>query len=167
MVDLLMRRAAALLLAVLVASACASRGGERGGDTATPAGTAAGTASDRDRDGDDPRRAPPPREISTDRANASDPGAGTAARRSSDRLVEEGKGYLIAGQPGEAARRLEQATRIDPTNGFAWYHLGRARAEMGDRSSAIGVLQKAESLLGPYPESRAAAARLLARLGGG
>jgi tetratricopeptide (TPR) repeat protein len=175
-VDLLSRRAPVILL-VAVAAACASGGAGRGGDDDDPSERTSATAA-RDDDGDDDRdddrddddrsadAAPPPREISTDRANASDPGAGTAQRRSSDRLVEEGKGYLIAGQPGEAERRLEQATRIDPTNGFAWYHLGRARAELGDRSGAVGVLQKAESLLGPYPASRAAAARLLERLGG-
>jgi tetratricopeptide (TPR) repeat protein len=176
-VDLLSRRALALWFVALTAAACASGGGGRGGDNGDgSARTSAAPARDDDRDDDDREDdrdgddrsadAPPTREISTDRANASDPGAGTAQRRSSDRLVEEGKGYLIAGQPGEAERRLEQATRIDPTNGFAWYHLGRARAELGDRSGAVGVLQKAESLLGPYPESRAAAARLLERLQG-
>ena len=168
--DLLSRRALALWFVALTAAACASGGGGRGGDNGDgSARTSAAPARDDDRDDDDrsaDAAAPPPREISTDRANASDPGAGTAQRRSSDRLVEEGKGYLIAGQPGEAERRLEQATCIDPTNGFAWYHLGRARAELGDRSGAVGVLQKAESLLGPYPESRAAASRLLERLGG-
>ncbi|HUP19728.1 MAG TPA: tetratricopeptide repeat protein, partial [Gemmatimonadota bacterium] len=144
--DLLSRRALTLLLSALVTAACASGGGRgRGGDDEAPSRPAAEPARDDRDDRDDDAPPPPPREISTDRANASDPGAGTPTRRSSDRLVEEGKGYLIAGQPGEAARRLEQATRIDPTNGFAWYHLGRARAEMGDRSGAVGVLQKAES----------------------
>ncbi|HUP01808.1 MAG TPA: hypothetical protein VM737_09865 [Gemmatimonadota bacterium] len=107
----------------------------------------------------------PAREISTDRAMATDPGAGTPAREASRRVVEEGKGYLIAGQPQEAARRFERATRIDPTNGFAYYYLGRARAESGDRVGAAGVAQKAEALLGPYPEWRERAARLAASLG--
>lgn len=103
-----------------------------------------------------------PREISTDRALAADPGAGSPERQASLQVVEEGKGYLIAGRAGEAARRFEHATRIDPTNGFAYYYLGRARIENGDRARAIGVLEKAETLLGPYPEWRERAAGLLA-----
>ena len=108
-----------------------------------------------------------PREISTDRALATDPGVGTPAREASHQIVEEGKGYLIAGQPREAARRFERATRVDPTNGFAYYYLGRARAETGDRAGAAGVLEKAEALLGPYPEWRERAVRLAASLGAG
>lgn len=103
-----------------------------------------------------------PREISTDRASAADPGAGAPERESSLKVVEEGKGYLITGRAGEAARRFERATRIDPTNGFAYYYLGRARIELGDRARAVGVLEKAETLLGPYPEWRERAASLLA-----
>ena len=105
-----------------------------------------------------------PRTISTDRAHAGDAGAGTAPRRASAGTVEEGKGYLIAGRPAEAERRFERATRIDPSNGFAWYWLGRARVDLGDRRGAIGVLEKAESLLGPYPAWRERAAELLARI---
>ena len=123
---------------------------------------------DDDRDDDDAEPAkrdkPPERVVSTDTANADDPGAGRPARRASDGVVEEGKGYLIAGNAGEAARRFERATRIDPSNGFAWYHLGRARIALGDTAGAIGVLEKAESLLGPYPSARAETRRLLDRL---
>lgn len=103
-----------------------------------------------------------PREISTDTALADDAGAGTPERESSQQVVEEGKGYLIAGRTAEAERRFERATRIDPTNGFAYYWLGRARFEAGDHAAAAGVLEKAESLLGPYPEWRDRAAQLLA-----
>lgn len=107
---------------------------------------------------------PAPREISTDTAHASDAGAGTPARDASLRVIEEGKGYLIAGRTAEAAGRFETASRIDPTNGFAWYWLGRARIAAGDRAGAIGVLEKAESLLGPYPDWRDRARALLAQL---
>jgi Flp pilus assembly protein TadD len=103
-----------------------------------------------------------PREISTDTAIADDTGAGTPERDASQQVVEEGKGYLITGQAVEAERRFEHATRIDPTNGFAYYWLGRARVQAGDPAAATGVLEKAESLLGPYPEWRDRAARLLA-----
>lgn len=103
-----------------------------------------------------------PREISTDTALADDTGAGTPEREASQQVVEEGKGYLITGRTAEAERRFERATRIDPTNGFAYYWLGRARVEAGDTAAAAGVLEKAEGLLGPYPEWRDRAARLLA-----
>lgn len=159
MVDLLSARWAAL--AALVALAACAHGGREESAGEPPAPRAgeppAATA--------EPAR-PAPREVSTDRANAADPGAGTPQRRSSLGAVEEGKGYLIAGQPAVAARRFETATRIDPTNGFAWYWLGRARIALGDRSGAAGVLEKAEALLGPYPEWRARAAELRAGLGG-
>ena len=103
-----------------------------------------------------------PREISTDTAIADDAGAGTPERDASQKVVEEGKGYLITGRAVQAERRFEHATRIDPTNGFAYYWLGRARVEAGDPTAAAGVLEKAEGLLGPYPEWRDRAARLLA-----
>lgn len=103
-----------------------------------------------------------PREISTDTAIADDTGAGSPEREASQHVVEEGKGYLITGRLAEAERRFERATRIDPTNGFAYYWLGRSRVEAGEPAAAAGVLEKAESLLGPYPEWRERAARLLA-----
>ena len=113
-------------------------------------------------DGSDAMEDDAPREISTDRALAADPGAATPERDASLQVVEEGKGYLITGQAGEAARRFERAARIDPTNGFAYYYLGRARIELGDTGRAVGILEKAETLLGPYPEWRERAATLLA-----
>lgn len=169
MVDLLGRarrlpRSGALLLAIALPllGGC-SHGGDRSAETTPPAErTERGDA----RDGREEEAAsgPAPREISTDRVNRDDSGSGTASRRASQGTVEEGKGYLIAGQPREAARRFERATRIDPSNGFAWYWLGRARVELGDRRGAVGVLEKAESLLGPYPAWRDRASALLARI---
>ena len=160
MVDLL--RTSAFAFVALLALAACSRGREEGPRTepevrADPAATA----------GEETAVAvepPAPREISTDTAHASDPGAGTPSRESSQRVVEEGKGYMIAGRTAEAASRFETASRIDPTNGFAWYWLGRARIAAGDRAAAIGVLEKAESLLGPYPDWRDRTRALLAQL---
>jgi hypothetical protein len=159
-VDLL--RTSGFALAVLLALAACGRGREEGprtepemrADPAATAGEEAGVTVE----------PPTPREISTDTAHASDPGAGTPSRESSQRVVEEGKGYMIAGRTAEAASRFETASRIDPTNGFAWYWLGRARIAAGDRSGAIGVLEKAESLLGPYPDWRDRTRALLDQL---
>ncbi|MGH7562977.1 MAG: tetratricopeptide repeat protein [Gemmatimonadota bacterium] len=150
-----MRLCPTLLIAVVVACGGADRQPPRTTPDSRPSPTA---------ESDDPSGATEeePREISTDRALGEDPGAGTPEREASLQVVEEGKGYLITGRTGEAVRRFERATRIDPTNGFAYYYLGRARIELGDRTRAVGVLEKAESLLGPYPEWRERAATLLA-----
>lgn len=156
MVGLLIRRGT--VLAVLLALLAAGCGGRRGDTDAGRAEPPTRTAEA------DDEREPAPRVIDRDASHADDPGAGTATRRASAGLVEEGKGYLIAGRPAEAARRLDRATRVDPSNGFAWYWLGKARIEIDDRSGAIGVLEKAETLLGPYPEWRSRAAELLSSL---
>lgn len=160
MVGLLIRRGT--ILAVLLALLAAGCGGRRG---ETEAGRAEPPARTTEADDEPARTEPPePRVIDRDASHAGDPGAGTATRRASAGLVEEGKGYLIAGRPAEAVRRFQRATRVDPSNGFAWYWLGKARIEIDDRSSAIGVLEKAETLLGPYPEWQSRAAELLSSL---
>ena len=155
-------RTSGFALAVLLALSACGRGRQEGPGTEPPAREdPAATAGEEAAVAVDP---PAPREISTDTAHASDPGAGTPTRESSQRVVEEGKGFMIAGRTAEAASRFETASRIDPTNGFAWYWLGRARIASGDRSGAIGVLEKAESLLGPYPDWRDRTRALLAQL---
>jgi tetratricopeptide (TPR) repeat protein len=155
-VDLLRTAAAALAIA-LALTAC-GHGREEGPRSEPPARDAPPSAGD---EATEATATPAPREISTDTALATDPGAGTATRESSLRVVEEGKGFLIAGRPAEAEQRFETASRIDPTNGFAWYWLGRARLDLGDRGGAVGVLEKAESLLGPYPAWRDRARSLI------
>jgi len=168
MVDLLTRHGAlpSLLLLVLVAAACGGRRGGSGGRAEPPARSASAdsAAAEVTSDEDD---APALRPIDRDAAHADDPGAAAPARRTSLGLVEEGKGLLVAGRPLDAARRLERATRIDPSNGFAWYWLGRARVDAGDPDAAIGILEKAETLLGPYPEWRRRAVELRDSLEGG
>ena len=162
MVDLLRTSAAGLALVLLLA-ACGH--GREEGPRSEPPVREGPTASARE-SGDAAATATPPapREISTDTALASDPGAGTPTRESSLRVIEEGKGFLIAGQAAQAEQRFSTASRIDPTNGFAWYWLGRARIADGDRSGAVGVLEKAESLFGPYPAWRDRARELLDQL---
>jgi tetratricopeptide (TPR) repeat protein len=112
-----------------------------------------------------PAAEPTRREIDRNRSNAIDSGAGTPQRRASLRVVEEGRGHLLSGRTRDATVRFQRALQIDPTNGFAYYWLGRARIASGDARGAVGVLQKAESLLGPYPEWRQQASQLLASLG--
>jgi tetratricopeptide (TPR) repeat protein len=159
-VDLLRTAAAALAIA-LALTAC-GHGREEGPRSEPPVRDAPPSAGD---EATEATVTPSPREISTDTALATDPGAGTATRESSLRVVEEGKGFLIAGRSAEAEQRFETASRIDPTNGFAWYWLGRARLDLGDRGGALGVLEKAESLLGPYPAWRDRARALIDEVG--
>jgi tetratricopeptide (TPR) repeat protein len=151
------------LVAALIA-ACA-HGEDRGEEMEDRPRELGPRTSETSESADEEVGAAPPREIDDDRAIAIDTGAGTPQRRASLRVVEEGKGYLIAGRSREAADRFQRATRMDPSNGFAYYYLGRARIASGDARGAVGVLQKAESLFGPYPEWRARAAGLLASLG--
>lgn len=156
---LLIRRGA--VLAVLLALLAAGCGGRRGETEAGRAEPPVRTDEEREPARTEP---PEPRVIDRDASHADDPGAGTAARRASSGLVEEGKGYLIAGRPAEAVRRFERAARVDPSNGFAWYWLGKARIEVRDPGGAIGVLEKAATLLGPYPEWRDRVDELLSSL---
>jgi len=170
MVDLLTRLGAypaLLLLLAFIAAACGGRrGGTDGSRTELPVRPASADSAGEEATPDE-EDAPALRPIDRDAAHADDPGAAAPARRASLGLVEEGKGLLVAGRPLDAARRLERATRIDPSNGFAWYWLGRARVDAGDPDAAIGVLEKAETLLGPYPEWRRRAVELRDSLGGG
>jgi tetratricopeptide (TPR) repeat protein len=156
----LMRRLTLFALAVLLTAIIACGGADREPLRTSPERRA--TPSEESAEDGSAGADAEPREISTDTAIADDTGAGTPERDASQQVVEEGKGYLITGQAVEAERRFDHATRIDPTNGFAYYWLGRARVEAGDPAAATGVLEKAESLLGPYPEWRDRAARLLA-----
>lgn len=153
-----------LLTVAAILGACA-HGGDRDEEIEDRPRELGPRASEASESADEEASAAPAREIDDDRAIAIDTGAGTPQRRASLRVVEEGKGYLIAGRSREAADRFQRAARMDPSNGFAYYYLGRARIASGDARGAVGVLQKAESLLGPYPEWRARAAGLLASLG--
>lgn len=125
-------------------------------------------------------RSEPPREgaaeadRATEEADASeagrlpsDPGAGTPERRASEHLVREGVTALEAGNAALAARRLEEAIRLDGSNGEAWYQLARVRATEGRQDAALGLLERAIELLRPYPERQAAAERLRERLSSG
>lgn len=72
----------------------------------------------------------------------------TAARRAaSDRLVVRGRTLMEAGRDEEAAGVLERAVRRDPSNGHAYLALARARVRLGETASAVGLLERAASLL--------------------
>jgi tetratricopeptide (TPR) repeat protein len=166
-VDLLkMRALSPILFAVLVIAACAHGGREEPEDRPREMGPRTEAAEETAAESEAEEAAPPPpREIDRDSGVAIDTGAGTPQRRASLAVVEEGRGYLLSGRTREASTRFQRALQIDPTNGFAYYWLGRARIQSGDARGAVGVLQKAETLLGPYPQWRRQAADLLASIG--
>jgi tetratricopeptide (TPR) repeat protein len=76
-----------------------------------------------------------------------DPGASSPRRRASQRLVEEGKGYAIAGRDAEAHERFEAALSLDGSNGEAYFQLARLAADDGAWSDASGYYEQAEALL--------------------
>jgi tetratricopeptide (TPR) repeat protein len=76
-----------------------------------------------------------------------DPGASSPRRQASQRLVEEGKGYVIAGRGAEAYERFEAALTLDGSNGEAYFQLARLAADDGAWSDASGYYEQAEALL--------------------
>jgi hypothetical protein len=108
----------------------------------TPSGGAAGRTTERTAVAAPGERRAPARE---------DPGAGSPRREASQRLVEEGKGYAVAGQGAAARDRFESALRLDGSNGDAYFQLARLAADDGDWSDATGYQAKAEALLRGAP----------------
>lgn len=112
---------------------------------------------------------PPPAETGSEAADAEpapppDAGAGTPRRQASEHLTAQGVERLEAGELDAAARRLEEAIRVDGSNGDAYYHLARVRVAAGRNDEARELLDRAIELLRPYPERRAEAERLRSRL---
>jgi hypothetical protein len=149
------RRDAALLsvLTVLAAApACALFGGGRGGEAAErppdPAagGSAPGKTASTGRPADVEREgvsAPGDRRLPT----REDAGAGSPRRRASDRMVEEAKGFWIAGRVDDARARLQQAIRLDGSNGGAFLLAAEIAADEGEWDDAEGYHERAADLL--------------------
>jgi hypothetical protein len=151
--------AAALLAAGL--SACAlfhededagARAGAPGGESSAGDGTAAPAGGTADRVTERTAVAAPGERRVPER---SDPGADSPRRQASQRLVEEGKGYRVAGRDAEARERFESALGLDGSNGEAYFQLARLAADGGDWSNAAGYGEKAEALLRGLPEWQA------------
>jgi tetratricopeptide (TPR) repeat protein len=81
-----------------------------------------------------------------------DPGASSPRRQASQRLVEEGKGYAIAGRDEQARQRFEDALRVDGSNGEAYLQLAQLAADQGDWGEAEGFYDQASTLLSGLPE---------------
>lgn len=66
--------------------------------------------------------------------------------RDPDILSELGWAYIKTGVPSRAQPLLLQATQLRPGDGIAWYRLGIAYRDMGERTKAKVALEKAISL---------------------
>jgi tetratricopeptide (TPR) repeat protein len=93
-----------------------------------------------------------------------DPGASSPRRRASQQLVEEGKGYAVAGRDAEARERFESALAVDGSNGEAYFQLARLSADAGAWTDASGYYEQAEALLGGRGEWRAPLDELAGRI---
>jgi tetratricopeptide (TPR) repeat protein len=76
---------------------------------------------------------------------------GDARRQASMRLVVEGLDAEIASMPQRALSRYQYAIKIDPGNPFAYLALTRYYAAIADSERALEHLDRAQSLLVPYP----------------
>lgn len=80
-----------------------------------------------------------------------------AASRSPKRLasmeiIEQGKLSLKQRDFDKALQAFQEAAMVDGTNGIAYYYLARTRYELHQWTEALGLLERAESLLGDSDE---------------
>lgn len=91
-------------------------------------------------------------EITRTNAKPSTADAMTPKRQASLRLVERGQTLMEQGQKEQAAAAFRDAVTVDGTNGIAYYYLASAKAAQGEKALALGLLDKAEALMGADPE---------------
>lgn len=148
----------ALALALAVPAGCASLNDSAEGPRApdpSPREPAAETGEEGPREDEGPREGP---------LRAYDPGAGTPERAASTRVVRRGLERMREGDAVEAARLLERAIRIDPSNGRAYLRLAQARMMLGEHEEARGLLDRAVAYLRPSPGLRLMAESLRAAI---
>lgn len=71
----------------------------------------------------------------------------TPQREASSRILEIGEQELAVGDLDKAIHTIQESINIDPENGMAYYLLGKAYFQKKDFSQALGLLDKADSLL--------------------
>lgn len=72
----------------------------------------------------------------------------TPKRAASMQLVERGKALLDVEDADRAAAVLMDAVNVDGSNGVAYYYLAAANQRLGKHEIALGLLDKAEAMLG-------------------
>ena len=93
-----------------------------------------------------------------------DAGADSPKRLASQKLVEEGKGYWVAGLDEQARERFGQAIRLDGSNGTPYYYLAEIAADAGEWADAAGYHERASALLRGREEYRQPLAELAGRI---
>lgn len=71
----------------------------------------------------------------------------TPARSASMDMVAKGKKQLAIDKYDKALGLFQEAVIIDSTNGVAYYFLAKTRFYLNQHEEAMGILDKAESLL--------------------
>lgn len=78
-------------------------------------------------------------------------------------LIEIGRASLIAGSAREAVQDLERARNLSPGLAEAWFLLGLAKSDLGEREAAMAALLEAGRLEPDAPQIQAALASIEAR----
>ena len=86
------------------------------------------------------------------------------ARSASMNMVAKGKKQLDNGNLQKAKGILQEAVTVDSTNGVAYYYLAKTRFQLKQHEEALGILDKAESLLGSSDEWTEAIGLLRSRI---
>lgn len=69
------------------------------------------------------------------------------ARKASMNMVQKGKAFINDEKYNKAVGAFREAIIIDSTNGIAYYFMSKARFYLEQYEQALGILDKAESLL--------------------
>lgn len=102
-----------------------------------------------------PPRRKPPREVRKPAEvyrPAPPPEVITPQRKASQRTVQKGITQLNNNNYDQALQIFQDAVNIDPFNGVAYYYLASANNYLEEKDVAMGLLDKAESLLQYEPE---------------
>lgn len=63
-----------------------------------------------------------------------------------------GQNYLMRGELDKAVQSFQEAINVDPENGVAYFYMARALYQTAAYEDALGLLDRADTLLSPYPD---------------
>ncbi len=73
-------------------------------------------------------------------------------REASQRIVQSGREYLDKGEIEKAVQTFQEAVNVDPENGLAYFYLAFGLFQTESYDDALGLLDRAQALLSPFPE---------------
>lgn len=73
-------------------------------------------------------------------------------REASARIVQAGREYLDKGETEKAVQTFQEAVNVDPENGLAYFYLAFSLFQTETYDDALGLLDRAQTLLAPFPE---------------